>query len=211
MTAGGTELISALSPAAGVSGITPPAPTTAQLATPPPTSMPQDTSSDNRFGSQVQTTGDAAALQPTRSLTRASINGIIISSADIIPTTGGVIFSESSGLTPPQTSTFISTSFQSSTSTTPVSRTPSAITKHTTSSTSTTPANTSSLANGHDSSTNTKHPVVGGAVAGAAVGVIVIVAMLLCVQRLKRVKRVKREQKEEQTVVDQRNPEERSK
>lgn len=202
----GTKSASALSPAAAVSGITLPAPTTSYLATPLPTSMPQETSSDHSSSSKGQSTADATALQPTSLLTRASINGVLISAADIIPTSGGVIIVQSmnNGLTPARTSTFIVTSFHSLTNTGSVSRSSSTITKHTTSSASSTTANASSMATGHDSSTSTKHPVVGGAIGGAAVGALVIVAIILCCRRLKRVKRVKREQKEEEIIVDQR-------
>lgn len=202
----GTEVVSASSPAAAMSGTDPTPATTAQLAMPLPTSMPQQTSSDHLSSSQGQSTGDATALHPISSLIRATINGMVISAADIIPTSGGVIVLEptKNGLIPGKTSTFIITSQDLSTNTATMPHSSSAVTKHTTSSASRAPANASSIGTAHDSSANSQHPVVGGAIGGAAVGAIVIVAILLCCRRLKRAKRVKREQKEEPTVIDQR-------
>lgn len=206
LTIFGTEVVSASSLAATMSATDPTAPTTAQLGMPLPTSMPQQTSSDHLSSSQGQSTADATALHPTSSLIRTTINGIVISAADIIPTSGGVIILEpiTNGLIPGKTSTFITTSHHLSTNTATIFHSSSAATKHTMSSASHAPANASSIATGHGPSTNTQHPVVGGAIGGAAVGAIVIVAILLCCRRLKRAKRVKRKQKEELTVIDQR-------
>ena len=198
-TAAVTGIVSAFSPAAALSGNDPLALTTAQLATPQTTSMPQETPSDYSSKFHGQSTADATALQPTSSLTRASVNGILFS------TSGDVIILEptNNGMTPAQTSTFIATILQLSANTATISRTSSAITTNTKLGASTTPTNTASLAADHNSSTNTKHPVVGGAIGGAAAAAIITVAILLCCRRLKRVKRVKRERKEEQIVVDQ--------
>lgn len=205
MTIFGTKVVSASSLAAAMSATDPTAPTTAQLGMPLPTSMSQQTSSDHLPSPQEQSTADATALHPTSSLIRATINGIVISAADIIPTSGGVIVLEpiTNGLIPGKTSTFITTSHHLSTSTATIFHS-SAVTKHTTSSASHSPANASSIATGHGPSTNAQHPVVGGAIGGAAVGALVIVAILLCCRRLKRAKRVKREEKEDLTVIDQR-------
>lgn len=206
MTTVGIQVVSASSPAAAMSGTDPTPPTTAQLGMPLPTSMPQQTSSDHFPSSQGQSTAGATALHPASSLIRATINGIVISAADIIPTSGGVIVLEpiSNGLIPGKTSTFIATSHDLSTNTATISHISSVVTKHTTSSASRAPTNASAMATGHGSSTNPQHPVVGGAIGGAAVGAILIVAILLCCRRLKRAKRVKRERKEELTVIDQR-------
>ncbi|MCJ1300600.1 hypothetical protein MMC08_003397 [Hypocenomyce scalaris] len=206
MTAAATEVVSALSSAAAISGNTSPAPSTAQLVTPSPTPIAQQTLSEYSSISQSQSTADATALQPTSPLTQASVNGILLSAAGIIPTSGGVIVVEptSNGRTPAQTSIFMATSSQASqasSSTATISRLSSATTARTISSVSIKPATASSLATDHNPSTNSKGPVVGGAIGGVAVVATVLLVILLCCRRRKR---VKREQNQEQTVVDQR-------
>ena len=203
MTAAATEVVSALSPAAAISGNTSPAPSNAQLVTALPTPIAQQTLSEYSSSSQSQSTADATPLQPTTPLTQASVNGILPSAVGIIPTSGGVIVVEptSNGRTPAQTSIFMATSSQASSSTATISRLSSATMAHTITSVSIKPATASSLATDHNSSTNSKGPVVGGAIGGVAVVATVLLVILLCCRRRKR---VKRERKQEQTVVDQR-------